>query len=95
MKVNVDQTVEISDEDRKKIAENLGIKHATRDDLKAFLWQHGAGWRTVIDPFEVDATNVNGVGDDEPEEEDLLGDALGEAEAGAGEDLLGDDEDLI
>lgn len=82
MKVNVDQTVEISDEDRKLIAEKIGSKHATREDLKAFLWQHGRDWRQALTPrvddgFQVDATNVNGVGDDE----DLLG--------------LEEDEDLI
>ena len=53
MKVNIYETVDISDEQRKRIAEMLGQKTATRDDLKAFVWQHGSDWELVL----VDAAN--------------------------------------
>lgn len=45
MKVNVYETVEVTDEDRKKISNLLGVRQATRDQLKEFLWQHGKDWR--------------------------------------------------
>lgn len=84
IKVNIDKTIEISDAQRKEIAAVLdgpgGKKRdATRDEMKDFLWAHGARWEAVL------------AGDDEgqPEVEDLLGDAdddlLGDV----------DDEDLI
>lgn len=75
MKVSVEQTIEVSDERRKQIAADLGVKWADRAALKGFLWEHGAGWETYLDDqvgaFAEDPTNVNGVGDDP--EEDLLG----------------------
>lgn len=65
MKVSIYQTEEISDADRAAIATCLGQKTATRDDLKAWLWEHGSKWR---EPFS------DGPPQEEPELtlEDLL-----------------------
>lgn len=71
MKVNIDQTVEVSDEQRKLIAETIdgeGAKkrEATRDEMKAFIWQHGEHWADRF--FSADQL--------EPDE-DLIGDTSG------------------
>jgi FlaG/FlaF family flagellin (archaellin) len=76
MKVSVEQTVEVSDADRALIAEALGQKTATRQDLKDFLWKHGEDWRSKLtglpDPegdaqpdFVSDDAGVLGAGDDD------------------------------
>lgn len=44
MKVSVYQTIEVSDEQRKEISKLLGVKQATRDQMKDFLWKHGENW---------------------------------------------------
>lgn len=76
MKVNIYETVEVSDEQRVQIARRIddeGAKkrQATRDEIKAFIWEHGSGWADVLEG------NDPGTYEDD------------------GEDLLGDDEDLI
>lgn len=53
MKVNVDKTIEISDEQRKAIAlyiDGPGSKKrdATRDEMKAFLWDNGSNWEDAL-----------------------------------------------
>lgn len=50
MKVNIYVTEEVTDEDRKEISRILGVKQATRDQLKEFLWEHGSGWRSKLGP---------------------------------------------
>jgi hypothetical protein len=60
MKVNIDKTLEVTDEQRKQIADFLdgdgatGKRDATRDEMKEFIWQYGARWEDVIndDPGE-------------------------------------------
>lgn len=79
MKVNIYETVEVSDEQRVEIAraiDDAGAKkrQATRDEIKAYIWEHGSGWANVLSGEPVDSPG-------EPEDDD--------------EDLLGDDEDLI
>lgn len=77
MKVNIYETVEVTDEDRKRVAAILGQKNATREELKAFIWQHGAKWQSALSTdeeveaatdalFQGDEANVN-------DEEDLIG----------------------
>lgn len=61
MKVNIYETVEVSDEQRKQVAATIdeaGSKPrpATRDELKEFIWTNGSGW----------ADQLNGVQADEP-----------------------------
>jgi hypothetical protein len=56
MRVNIYETVEVSDADRKLIAERLGQKNATRDDLKAFIWYYGAQWQNELRPADDDRT---------------------------------------
>jgi hypothetical protein len=48
MKVNVYVTEDVTDAERKKISELVGVKQATRDQLKEFLWSHGKGWRAAL-----------------------------------------------
>lgn len=49
MKVNIYETIEISDEDRVRLGAILDGKakpkrQATRDEIKQFVWSHGEGW---------------------------------------------------
>lgn len=72
MKVNIYETVEVSDEQRVEIARHIdgdGAKkrQSTRDEIKAYVWEHGSRWAEVLD------------GSLEPQDEvdeDLLGDTL-------------------
>jgi hypothetical protein len=53
MKVNIYETVEISDEQRVAIAailDDVGAKkrQATRDEIKAYVWEQGANWEYVL-----------------------------------------------
>lgn len=68
MKVSIDQTVEVSDVQRREIASiidgRVGRKRdATRAEMKEFIWEAGAGWETVLSP-------------DEDVEEDLIGELV-------------------
>lgn len=107
MKVNIDQTIEVTDERRKQIAlaiDGPGSKKrdATRQELKDFLWNNGAEWETyldqVLDADESEEREEPETAAEEPEE-DLLGTSDPDA---PDEDLLGapvaeeaDDEDLL
>jgi hypothetical protein len=85
MKVNIYETVEISDEQRVSLAVVLDEgevkpkRQATRDEIKAFVWKHGEQWEDVLSGLHASFTA-------EPSDD---------AETEADEDLLGDDEDLI
>jgi hypothetical protein len=78
MKVALYETVEVSDEERVAIAAHLdgeGAKkrQATRDEMKAFLWEEGSRWQQVLgtgtpDPDPADAE------EDLEDLEDLIGD---------------------
>lgn len=48
MKVKVENVVEVSDEQRQEISQLLGVKHASRDQLKEFLWRHGENWAAAL-----------------------------------------------
>lgn len=48
MKVNLYITEDISDDERKMISDLLGVKLATRDQLKEFMWTNGSGWRDKL-----------------------------------------------
>lgn len=78
MKVAVYETMEISDEERVAIAALLdgdGAKKrkASAGEMKAWLWEQGANWRSAL-----------GTGDVSEPDEDLLGE--GEDLLGTGED---------
>lgn len=82
MKVNIDHTLQVTDEQRRQIANVLDgritKRDATRDEMKNYIWESGKDWATTLaDDFRVL--------EEEPEE-DLVGDAEAPAE---------DDEDLI
>lgn len=69
MKVGIYETVEVSDEQRAAIAKTLGQKTATRDDMKAYIWEHGAQWAFTLgaDPHHADED-----ADDQMSIEDLI-----------------------
>jgi hypothetical protein len=83
VKVNIYETVEVSDEARKRLKKAFNQKQTvTRDQLKEFIWEHGRNWESFIDgPVVGPDLSDDPVHDVE--------DLLGSAEVG------GDDEDLI
>jgi hypothetical protein len=48
MKVNIYVTEDVSDEERKLISQLLGVRQATRDQLKEFMWTNGSQWRDKL-----------------------------------------------
>lgn len=94
MRVNVYETIEISDAQRVDLANvldnqvNKPKRIATRDEIKAYAWSNGKNWEKALED-EVDFL-VNGGGEEGPTYEAASDDLLGDAE-----DLLGDDEDLL
>ena len=53
MKVKISETVDVSDEQRLAIAkllhgENAKKDHATREELKEFVWKHGRDFGRMI-----------------------------------------------
>lgn len=54
MKVNLYETVEVSNEQRVKLGRLLDgtqakKRIATRDELKAYIWQHGQAWDVQLE----------------------------------------------
>lgn len=95
MKVNIDQTVQISDEQRVQLANVLDgrvtKRQATRDEMKDYIWTCGKNWEDILARSLGLTGDDTTVVEDEADEEDLLGDA-------EDEDLLGDvddEDDLI
>ena len=75
MKVNIYETVEVSNEQREQIARLLDgpeakKRQATRDELKTFIWEAGSDWEAELEQHSRDG---------QPDE-DLLGDAPGDDE---------------
>lgn len=75
MKVNIYETVQVSDEQRVAIAREIdgdGAKkrQATRDEIKDFIWSEGRNWESSL------ASDDDGVPEEdgpEVDDEDLLG----------------------
>jgi hypothetical protein len=90
MKVNIYETIILSDEQRVMLANVLDGKitrrHAKRDEVKSYVWAHGADWALHLSDDHAEA-----FGEAEPTSTDTSTDA--------DEDLLGligeDDEDLL
>lgn len=101
MKVNIYETVEVSDEARKRLKKVFNQKQTvTRDQLKEFIWEHGKNWEDHIDGSP--AEDLLGTGDGSYDRHLRLVNGEGTPEdiaAEIGEDLIGgddsDDEDLI
>lgn len=73
MKVNIYETVQVSDEQRIAIAREIdgdGAKkrQATRDEIKDFIWSEGRNWASVLEGGE--PSNPE---DEDDSDEDLLG----------------------
>lgn len=92
MKVAIEQTVQITDEQRVKLANVLDgrvtRRQATRDEMKDYIWGAGKHWEgTLEEDFQGltgDDTTVDETADDAGDD-DLLGDVEADDE-----DLLGD-----
>jgi uncharacterized Zn finger protein len=71
VKVNIYETVEVSDEQRVQIArlqdgDGAKKRQATRDEIKTFVWEEGSNWEDALDaPPEP-----------EPEDESLFDDGM-------------------
>lgn len=85
MKVNIYETVEISDEQRVQLGALLDGKvkpkrQATRDEIKTFVWEHGQDWEVELADRYAD--EFHAANDPEPEA----------ADGDEGDDLIGDPE---
>jgi hypothetical protein len=91
MKVNIDQTVQITDEQRVQMANVLDgritRRQATRDEMKDYIWSAGKGWENELNEdflgLSGDDTTVDETADDEDllgDDEDLLGDSVEDAD---------------
>lgn len=81
MKVNIYETVEVSPEQRKAIAariDDAGAKKrdATREELKSFVWEHGASWADVLEGKEQTSEPAEDDAPDEPQEQPAADDGL-------------------
>jgi hypothetical protein len=80
MKVGIYETVEVDDVQRAAIAKQIGKLHATRDDMKAFIWEKGAHWADGLAKDwsdDVDEANADDDGLLDPAEPDAdLGDLI-------------------
>lgn len=98
MKVNIDQTVQITDEQRVQMANVLDgrvtKRQATRDEMKDYIWTAGKDWAQDLaedfagltgDDSAVDETADEDLIGSDDEDEDLLGDVTDEDD---GEDLI-------
>lgn len=83
MKVNIYETIEISDEQRIALARQLDgegarKRQATRDEIKAFVWRHGSSWELALDR-DVDDAPEDGfatIPGDFSADNEVLGDEL-------------------
>lgn len=52
MKISINETLEVSDEQRVQIADILDAertkRQATRDEMKAFIWALGSDWEALL-----------------------------------------------
>ena len=79
MKINIYQTVQVTDEQRVKLGAVLDgqvkpKRQATRDELKAYIWEHGQDWETRLSDDWREAFDANVPETDDEADEDLLGD---------------------
>jgi len=71
MKVKLDQTVEVTEQQREEIAhliDDSRKRKCTRIEAREFIWKHGASWESMLDHAE-------------EYEEDLIGDFDSELES--------------
>lgn len=71
MKVSINQTVEITDEQRNQMAKVIDgaptKRWATRDEMKEFIWANGEGWEIALSDQYRDLGEDTG--DSDPEDE--------------------------
>lgn len=95
MKVNIDKTEQVDDEQRVQIANVLDLKvsrrQATREELKDFLWAHGRDWAQHLREQYAGLTGAPVSEEDideDDEDDDDLGDLIGEDDEDDLEDLI-------
>ncbi len=77
MKVGIYETVEVSDEQRKQIGAVIDRgkpRQATRDELKAFIWERGSDWEISLEAAFRSLTK--GSAADEPEGPEIAAEEL-------------------
>lgn len=52
MKVKMNQTEDVSDEQRAQIGATLGKRQASREECRDFIWRHGRDWAELLDRAE-------------------------------------------
>jgi len=78
VKVNIYETIEVSDEQRVHLAVVLDggkikpKRQATRDEIKAFVWAEGSDWEIAL-ADQYNEALADGGNEPEPED-DLIGD---------------------
>lgn len=98
MKVNVYQTVEVSDEQRVQIANLVDgalkpKRQATRDEIKEFVWEAGAEWEAELaDLWNTRFGDGTGESDEDAEERQRKADELA-ARVNDSDDSVGTEED--
>lgn len=98
MKVNIYETVEISDEQRVQLGAVLDgrvkpKRQATREEIKSYIWDRGSRWDSELsDDYRHDFEEAE---TGSQEAQDLLDEAADELAALLGDDADDDDEDLI
>ena len=86
MKVKISETVEVSDEQRLAIARglhgpNAKKDHASREELKDFVWRHGRDWDQLL-------ARGAALTDEQPSLLDDDEDLIGGSSAGSAMDLI-------
>lgn len=71
MRVKISETVDVSDEQRLAIAKKLHgptakKDHATREELKDFVWRGGRDWALLLQRSDEYAEDLIGGGEPEP-----------------------------
>lgn len=98
MKINIDQTLYVDDDQLIQLADVIDGKEsrrkAKRNEVKEFVWQYGGDWATSLKEEHAALFGPSSDTDGTDAHEDLIGG--GEAQSDADEDLIGGcPEDLI
>lgn len=77
MKVNIYETIDISDEQRLMLGAVISGQqkpkyNASRDEIKGFVWAHGEGWEGALTEAWDEKFGEPGEIDDFADDEDLI-----------------------
>lgn len=93
MKVNIYETVEVTDEQRVQLGAVIDGKvkpkrQATRDELKEYIWRHGQDWDVTLSDEHSDQFHESNTEPADEPDEDLVGDTSSEPEGDDLDDLI-------